>query len=93
MRFPVFFCRFSPAADAPTRFGGGVPRAVEDRMDEHSAIAVPVCPVCEQAMSTLSTPKSKFFPLPKSRTFECKRCAVIATTSEMQRADSEHMRP
>ena len=62
-------------------------------MDEHSAIMVPVCPVCEQPMSKLSTPKSKFFPLPKSRTFECKRCAVIATTSEMQRADSEHMRP
>jgi hypothetical protein len=59
-------------------------------MREHSAIMVPLCPICEQPMSTPRTPKSKLFPLPKSLTFECKRCAVIATTSEVPELD-EHM--
>jgi hypothetical protein len=65
--------------------------AVEHLMDKHSAIMAPLCPVCEQPMSASSMPKSKFFPLPKSRTFECKRCAVIATTTEVQLPDNEHM--
>ena len=60
-------------------------------MAEHSRIMVPLCPVCEQSMSTSSPRNSRFFPVPKSLTFECKRCAVIATTSELPLADNEHM--
>jgi hypothetical protein len=59
-------------------------------MDQHSAIMAPTCPCCEQPMSVSSAPKSKFFPLPKSLTFECNRCAVIATTNEVLFADNEH---
>jgi hypothetical protein len=60
-------------------------------MNDRSTIMVPLCPVCSQPMSASSAPKSKFFPVPQSRTFECKRCAVVATTSEVLSADNEHV--
>ncbi|MGC1356178.1 MAG: hypothetical protein WA851_10365 [Xanthobacteraceae bacterium] len=58
-------------------------------MDKQSTIALLICPGCGQPMRASTSPKSKFFPLPKSRIFECNRCAVIATTSDVLLADNE----
>lgn len=51
-------------------------------MKADSSVEAPICPICEQVMARVSKAKG-FFPLPQSETFECKRCAVIATTGEM----------
>jgi hypothetical protein len=59
-------------------------------MTEHSTIMVPVCPICEKPMS-IPTPIFGFASPSKSRTFECRDCAVMATTGEMPFADGRRV--
>ena len=44
----------------------------------------PLCPICERRMK-VETRSQRFFGLPQRKNYECERCAVIATVSEVQR--------
>ena len=42
----------------------------------------PICPVCAGTM-TLARTVDGLFVLPELRTYECRRCAVLATVEDM----------
>ncbi len=45
-----------------------------------------ICPVCESRMTLAKTVKG-FFTLPQLRTYECRRCAVLATVEDARSED------
>jgi hypothetical protein len=54
-------------------------------MADSSPIEVPLCPICGRSMKAERRIK-RFFGLPEQRHYECQRCAVIASVSEVREA-------
>lgn len=51
--------------------------------------AEPLCPICERPMKAELRIK-RFFGLPEQTHYECHRCAVIATVSEVRKEATYH---